>query len=110
MLNKENKDLCWKVFLIHGPQNQLLMLVEECAELQQAVSKLFRYKENRERLGIFRELFIEELIDVIVMCQQMLLYWGVEMDEVNNRAKQKLERAIEREGDSWITKKRKFGD
>lgn len=89
MLNEENKKLCWEVLSKFGIANQMDMVIEECAELQKAVCKLFR-KETEERF----ENFIEEIVDVIVVCQQMLLNMGISMDEVNRRAKEKLERAL----------------
>ncbi len=90
MLNEENKKLCWEVLSRFGIANQMDMVIEECAELQKAVCKLFR-AETEERF----ENFIEEIVDVIVVCQQMLLNMGVSMDEVNRRAKEKLERALQ---------------
>ena len=89
MLNEENKKLCWEVLSKFGIANQMDMVIEECAELQKAVCKLFR-AETEERF----ENFIEEIVDVIVVCQQMLLNMGVSMNEVNTRAKAKLERAL----------------
>ena len=89
MLNDENKELCWKVLAKYGIIHQMDMVIEECAELQKAVCKMFRSKTAEHYAN-----FIEELIDVIVMCQQMLLNSGMDMDEVNKRARVKLERAL----------------
>lgn len=93
MLNEENKKLCWEVLSKFGITHQMDMVVEECAELQKAVCKLFRY-ENTDKFGSALDNYNEELVDVIVMCQQMLLADGISMDEVNKRAKAKLERAL----------------
>lgn len=90
MLNEENKKLCWEVLSKFGIANQMDMVIEECAELQKAVCKLFRSETEKHF-----ENFIEELVDVIVVCQQMLLNLGISMDEVNRRAKEKLERALQ---------------
>lgn len=89
MLNAENKELCWNVLAKFGTGHQMDMVIEECAELQKAVCKLFREKTEEHK-----ENFIEEIVDVIVVCQQMLLNLGISMDEVNRRAKAKLERAL----------------
>lgn len=35
-----------------------------------------------------------ELLDVMVVCQQMFLAMRMDTDEINNRAKAKLERAL----------------
>ena len=89
MLNKENIDLCWQVLSKYGIENQQRMVIEECAELQKSVCKRFR----KDTLA-HRDSFIEELIDVIVMCQQMLLVERLPMQEVNDMARVKLERAL----------------
>lgn len=89
MLNEENKKLCWAVLTKFGIRNQRLMVVEECAELIKAVCKLFRAMTSGHL-----ENYIEEIVDVIVMLQQILLSERITMDEVNKRAKAKLERAL----------------
>ena len=89
MLNEENKKLCWEVLSKYGIAHQMNMVIEECAELQKAVCKLFRGKREE-----YYENFIEELIDVIVVCQQMLLNLGITMDEVNARSNIKLRNAL----------------
>lgn len=89
MLNEENKKLCWEVLTKYGIRNQRMMMVEECAELQKAVCKMFR-EMTAEHIDNYQE----EVIDVIVMCQQILLSERISMDEVNARARGKLERAL----------------
>jgi len=89
MLNKENIDLCWQVLSKYGIENQQRMVIEECAELQKAVCKLFR-----EDTLAHRDNFLEELVDVIVVIEQMLLVERLPMDEVNEMARIKLERAL----------------
>jgi len=92
MLNIENDALCWQVLAKYGCEHQLNMAIEECAELQKAVCKVNRDEhvtnEHDENLR-------EELVDVIVMCEQMRLMLKIDMDEVNHRAKAKLVRALE---------------
>jgi len=90
MLNAENKKLCYDVLAKYGIANQRNMVIEECAELQKSVCKCYRKNSLKNR-----DNFIEELIDVIVMCQQMLLVERLPMDEVNEMARIKLERALE---------------
>ena len=89
MLNEENKALCWEVLTKHGIRQQRLMVLEECAELQKAVCKMFREATNGHT-----DDFHEELVDVIVMCQQMLLADRISMEEVNKQATIKLQRAL----------------
>ena len=93
MLNEENKKLCWRVLSHFGISNQMRMVIEECSELQKAVCKFFREKDKKTVFalsGPCTENLIEEIIDVIVMCQQMLFILSVDMEEVNRRAIQRL--------------------
>ena len=55
MLNKENRHRCTKVIDVYPKQHQMLMLMEELAELVQATSKYLRYGET--------EPFLEEYAD-----------------------------------------------
>ena len=91
MLDEENRNLCWDVLAKYGTRNQRRMIIEECAELQKAVCKLFREPDNNE----YYRNYIEELVDVIVMAQEMLLDENISMDDVNAMAKEKLLRALE---------------
>jgi NTP pyrophosphatase (non-canonical NTP hydrolase) len=63
-----------------GLRAQLLMLVEELGELQQAV-----LKSIREENGAVTTAIIEEWADVRIMMEQMEEYWvykaGVDFDE-----------------------------
>ena len=95
MLNKENKELCWQVLSKYGIENQQRMVIEECAELQKAVCKLFRDKEKKQ--GKYQLNYIEEIVDVIVMCQQMLLAEHISTELLNSMAKIKLKRALQNE-------------
>ena len=95
MLNEENKKLCWEILTKYGIQNQQHMVIEECSELQKAICKLYRAKTQEEYNEFYRN-FIEELLDVIAVCQQMLLSENVSMDKVNDFIKAKLIIALER--------------
>ena len=91
MLDEENKKLCWDVLAKFGTRNQRRMIIEECAELQKAVCKLFREPDNNE----YYHNYIEELVDVIVMAQEMLLDENISMEDVNDMVEEKLLRALE---------------
>ena len=92
MLNKENQDLCWQVLSKYGCEHQMGMVIEECAELQKAVCKIQR--DDGHITDEHDEKLREELVDVIVMCQQMLLVLKMDVDEINKRAGEKLVRAL----------------
>lgn len=70
-----------------GINAQLWMLVEECSELLNAVSKL-----KRGRVNVFD--VIEELADVSIMVDQLSLYYGEA--EFNRVKEDKLQRLRKR--------------
>ena len=87
MLNKENKHKCTKVIDIYPREHQLMILMEELAELIQATSKLLRYGNM--------EPFLEEYADVVVMMEQARQLYHIDDKEINKRAGKKLFRALE---------------
>ena len=87
MLNKENREKCGKVINAYPKEHQLLLLMEELAELIQATSKLVRYGDT--------EPFLEEFADVEVMLEQMRQMYHIDAEEINKRAEKKLWRALD---------------
>ena len=92
MLNKENQKMCWEVLAKYGCEHQMGMVVEECAELQKAICKIQR--DDGHITDAHDENLREELVDVVVMCQQMFLVLKMSADDINNRANRKLVRAL----------------
>lgn len=90
MLDKENQDKCWTLLSKYGCEAQMMMVIEECSELQKAVCKVLRFSGDYESDANLRE----ELIDVIVMCEQMRLMLRIDMDEINRQAGRKMDRAL----------------
>lgn len=70
-----------------GIDAQLLMVVEECSELLNAIAK---YKRGREK----ESAIIEELADVSIMVDQMSLYFG--KSEFYRIKEEKLQRLYKR--------------
>lgn len=89
MLNKENINLCWELLAKYGIEAQAVIAIEECSELQKELCKSLRCNQTWNA-----ESVKEELVDTIVMCQQLLLCIGMDGNEVDTRAKIKLERAL----------------
>lgn len=84
--------MCWEVLARFGCKNQMNMVIEECAELQKAVCKIIR--DDGHVTDAHDENLREELVDVIVVCQQMFLALKMTEEEINNRAGAKLVRAL----------------
>ena len=68
MKKVERKKLFKKAFDKWGLESQLLMLMEECAELTQSASKVIRYHKNKT--SVWRSL-IEEIADVEILIEQI---------------------------------------
>ena len=66
-MTESQRERCLKILEYYGFESQREILVEECAELIQSVSKM---KRNGEKVS---SSFIEELADVSIMVEQMLL-------------------------------------
>ena len=68
------------------------MVIEECAELQKAVCKIHR--DDGHITEAHDENLREELVDVLVVCQQMFLALKMDEEDINKLAGSKLERAL----------------
>lgn len=68
---------------------QLVVAIEECAELQKELCKGLRGKLNRTALA-------EELADVCIMANQVAAYYGITIDELKFIMNQKLNRTKKR--------------
>ncbi len=62
-------DIYYRALEKYGISAQRLMLVEECAELLNAISKQFRNRATKEDI-------ITELADVHIMVEQMAFFFG----------------------------------
>lgn len=60
------EEICRKAIEKWGAGKQLNMIIEECAELQKAISKYIRYEHNE----VWRLKAVEELADVEIMLEQ----------------------------------------
>ena len=89
MLNEENVNLCWELLAKFGIEAQAVIAIEECSELQKELCKSLRCNQTWNA-----ESVKEELVNTIVMCQQLLLCTGMDGNEVDKRAREKLERAL----------------
>ena len=95
MLNQTNQIMCELCLTRYGRDTQLIILTEECAELIKEASKSLRGYERPDKLK-------EELVDVIVMTEQVRLMLDIDMEEINEKAAEKLRRAL----DKWDERRR----
>jgi NTP pyrophosphatase (non-canonical NTP hydrolase) len=79
------KQIYEKVLALWGRTSQMDLLVEECAELIQAMQKL-----NHRHGDVIA--VVEELADVEIMCEQMrLIFNPVEIDKIKEQKLRRLE-------------------
>lgn len=80
------QDILEKVIENYGKELQLVVAVEELAELQQAITKLIRKPESSV------ENLKEEIADVTIMVEQLMIIFNLNLDEICNIALSKIER------------------
>lgn len=104
-LQNQRENLCAEIINHYGVRKQERQLVEECAELIQAMTKLQRAYESGEAGKIDKALhnLESEVADVEIMLQQIksrYINWGTEsmIDYKLNRQLKRIEDEIEREG------------
>jgi len=79
----------------YGFSNQLQILVEEMAELTQAICKYKRFENAKERVDIFENL-VEEVADVEIVLSQIKMLVGEKA--VNKKVEEKIARQLKRIG------------
>lgn len=87
MMEQNEKTICVLAVETFGPQSQIDMAIEECAELINALCKL-----RRERVGAFD--VVTEIADVQIMCEQLSYMFGEQT--VADERKRKIERLQKR--------------
>jgi len=87
-MDAEHIKLYQKCIELWGSESQLIMLMEECAELIQASSKYYRTGETDELLN--------EMADVLIMIEQVLTVFSLDMDVLDTIKQEKLNLLQER--------------
>jgi NTP pyrophosphatase (non-canonical NTP hydrolase) len=75
---------------------QLLMVCEEMAELIQAISKMERLMDAKDKNHKHKQHIIEEIADVEIMLDELLLYYNIKREDVNKVKSEKIERLKKR--------------
>lgn len=86
-MEKEERTVCVLAVEKFGPESQINMALEECAELIDALCKF-----RRERVGTLD--VITEIADVQIMCEQLAYMFGEQT--VEDERKRKIERLRKR--------------
>lgn len=79
----------------YGIEPQCRQLMEECAELIQAVNKMLRYEDRPAEPECYANL-VEEIADVEIMLYQLKVMFNIDDDQVFAFKVQKAKREQER--------------
>ena len=88
MTDIEMKIICKQLIDKYG-EKQVVVAIEELSELQKELCKSLRGKTNKENI-------IEEMADVIIMINQMQMYFKISDEELHKEINYKLNRTKER--------------
>lgn len=89
MENNESLSNVYKKLIKKYGDKQLIVAIEELSELQKELCKALRGKPNKENI-------IEEFADVLIMLDQVKIYFKIEDDEIRDIIDQKIKRTKER--------------
>lgn len=88
MTDIEMEIICEQLIDKYGDK-QVVVAIEELSELQKELCKSLRDKTNKENI-------IEEMADVIIMINQMQMYFKISDEELHQEINYKLNRTKER--------------
>ena len=89
------KAMCKEIADHYGYPSQSSQLMEECAELIQAVNKYKRAKTSDAQYIAFRN-YVEEIADVEIMLEQIKYLIGVKDADLEETKKFKLHRTLDK--------------
>lgn len=92
----------------NGDKLLMMIVAEECGELIQVVSKLYRFRNtdmdcsgkwyHKYHKEFLRQHLIEEMADVTVMLEQLQRMYNITDDDINKWKESKIERLAKRLG------------
>jgi len=95
-INMENMhDMCKQIADKYGYPSQSSQLMEECAELIQAINKYKRAKTADEQ-HVALQHYAEEIADVEIMLDQIKYLLDIKEDDLNDIKQYKLHRTLNR--------------
>lgn len=85
----DNQESVYVKLIEKYKDKQLIVAIEELSELQKELCKALRGNINKENI-------IEELADVLIMLDQIKIYFSITSNEVKEIIDKKIERTKER--------------
>lgn len=86
-----------KIIEKNGIPRQCIVAMEECSELQKAISKMLRYHTG-DKFVLYepKANLIEEMADVIICIQQLQVMYDISTQEIMDAQKVKEKRTLTR--------------
>lgn len=94
-----NNEAIKKIADTYGYDAQSRQLIEEMAELTQAINKAWRMGNDFDNLLVQKRNIKEEIADVTIMLEQMKYLLQISDTDIEQIIEQKLNRQLERIGD-----------
>lgn len=91
-MNREQLKVLDNSLMQNGVNQQLMVCMEEPAELIQAISKVERYPDEVDRI----ENVVEEIADVSICIEYLKMIYNIDQSEVDEMISQKINRIKER--------------
>lgn len=89
-MDKQEKEKLYNELITKYDTKQIVVAIEEMSELSKELCKTLRGKnDNKEQIE-------EELADVVIMLEQMKMYYGIDTNKLNEVIDSKLARTKER--------------
>ena len=85
----DNQESVYVKLIEKYKDKQLIVAIEELSELQKELCKTLRGNINKENI-------VEELANVLIMLDQLKIYFKIEDDEIREMIDKKIERTKER--------------
>lgn len=92
MNSKKAYKIMKKAIKKYGVEKQLLVCMEELAELVQAISKMERYPDDEK----YKEHLVEEMSDVLICLDYLALIYEIDESKIDEIWSKKLKRLKER--------------
>ena len=91
-----NNEAVKKIADTYGYDSQSRQLIEEMAELTQAINKAWRMGNDFDNLLVQKRNIKEEIADVYIMLEQMKYLLNIYEDDIETIINRKIERQLER--------------
>lgn len=91
-MNREQLKVLDNSLMQNGVNQQLMVCMEEPAELIQAISKVERYPDEVDRI----ENVVEEIADVSICIEYLKMIYNIDQEEIGNWINKKIKRIKER--------------